>query len=86
MRELGTPAAAADPSVEELAQAFTRAGQAGASSPQAMTLARSLVASQQYLLAIPVLDRALRAKPDNVEAKSLLGETYRGLGCAALAK
>jgi len=86
MRELGTPTPSSDPAVLDLANAFSRAGKAGAGSAEAMTLARSLVNGQQYLFAIPVLDRALQAQPNNPEAQSLLGETYRALGCPALAK
>ena len=86
MRELGTPTPSSDAAVLDLANAFARAGKAGAGSAEAMTLARSLVASQQYLFAIPVLDRALQAQPKNSEAKAMLGDTYRALGCAGLAK
>jgi len=86
MRELGTPTPSSDPSISELATAFARAGTAGASSNEAMTLARSLLASQQFLLAIPVLDRACKANPKNTEAKAMLKTTYQGLGCEALAK
>jgi len=86
MRQLATPTPSSDPSVSELANAFARAGTAGASSKDAMTLARSLIASQQFVLAIPVLDRACKADPKNAEAKALLKTTYQGLGCEALAK
>jgi len=55
-------------------------------SAEAMTLARNLVTSEQYLLAIPVLDRALKASPANADAKSLLAKSYRELGCPRLAK
>lgn len=86
MRELGTPAPSSDAAVTDLANAFARAGSSGAGSEDAMTLARSLVASQQYVLAIPVLDRAIQASPGNSEAKTLLQTTFRELGCAPLAK
>jgi tetratricopeptide (TPR) repeat protein len=86
MRELGTPTPSSDASVLDLANAFARAGKAGAGSTEAMTLARSLVSSQQYLFAIPVLDRALQAQSKNADAKTMLGDTYRALGCPALAK
>jgi len=86
MRELGTPTPSSDASVLDLANAFARAGKAGAASKEAMTLARSLVTSQQYLFAIPVLDRALQADPKNSEAKAMLGMTYRALDCPGLAK
>jgi tetratricopeptide (TPR) repeat protein len=86
MRELGTPSPSSDAAVIDLANAFVRAGKAGASSSEAMTLARNLVTSEQYLLAIPVLDRALKASPANADAKSLLAKSYRELGCPRLAK
>jgi tetratricopeptide (TPR) repeat protein len=84
MRELGTASPSSDASVLDLANAFARAGKAGAASPEAMTLARSLVASEQYLFAIPVLDRATQADPKNAEAKKMLLDTFRALGCARL--
>jgi tetratricopeptide (TPR) repeat protein len=86
MRELGTPTPTSDASVLDLANAFSRAGKAGPASPEAMTLARSLVASEQYLFAIPVLDRATQADPKNAEARKLLDDAFRALGCAALLK
>jgi len=86
MRELGTPTPSSDPSVVDLANTFVRAGTKGASSEDAMTLARQLIAAQQYLFAIPVLDRAIRANPKNTEAKTMLATAYRALGCEALAK
>jgi len=86
MRELGTPAPSSDPKVSELANAFARAGTAGASSKDAMTLARSLLASQQFVLAIPVLDRAIKANSKNTEAATMLKTTFRELGCGQLAK
>jgi tetratricopeptide (TPR) repeat protein len=86
MRELGKPAPSSDPSVADLANAFARAGTDGASSGEAMTLARKLVASQQFVFAIPVLDRAIQGNPKNTEAKTMMGETYRALGCTPIAK
>lgn len=85
MRELGKPASSSDPSVSDLASAFSRAGTAGAASEAAMTLARRLLASQQFVLAIPVLDRAIQARPKNTEAKTMLQTAFRELGCARLA-
>jgi tetratricopeptide (TPR) repeat protein len=86
MRQLAAPSAAADPAVSELASSFARAGTSGASSKDAMALARSLLASQQFVLAIPVLDRACKANPKNAEAKAMLQTTFKSLGCEALAK
>jgi Flp pilus assembly protein TadD len=86
MRGLGAPAASSDPSVADLANSFALAGTAGAASKEAMTLARSLLASQQFLIAIPVLDRAIQARPKDAEAKTMLQTAFRELGCASLAK
>jgi tetratricopeptide (TPR) repeat protein len=86
MRELVSPAASSEPQVVDLANAFVRAGKAGASSDEAMKLARSLLASQQFVFAIPVLDRAIKASPSNTEAKAMFQTVYRELGCESLAK
>ena len=86
MRELGTPAASSDPSVSDLAKSFVRAATAGASSKEAMSLARSLLAKEQYVFAIPVLDRAIKANPKNAEANTMMKTAYRELGCEKLAK
>jgi tetratricopeptide (TPR) repeat protein len=85
MHELGTQSPSADAAVVDLANAFARAGDAGASSKEAMALARSLLASQQYVFAIPVLDRAIRLKPGDTEATTMLKTAYRELGCEPLA-
>jgi tetratricopeptide (TPR) repeat protein len=86
MRELATPAASSDPAVVGLANTFARAGTAGASSEEAMALARSLLASEQFVFAIPVLDRAIKASPKNAEATTMLRTAFRELGCEPLAK
>jgi tetratricopeptide (TPR) repeat protein len=86
MRELGTPAPSSDAAVVDLANAFVRAGTAGASSKEAMALARSLLGSEQYVFAIPVLDRAIKAKPGDTEATTMLKTAYRELGCEPLAR
>jgi Flp pilus assembly protein TadD len=86
MRELAQPAASEDAGVSELANAFAKAGTSGAASEDAMTLARNLMTSQQFVLAIPVLDRAVKASPGNAEAKTMLKTTFRELGCESLAK
>jgi tetratricopeptide (TPR) repeat protein len=85
MRELGTPTGASDAAVEDLANAFSRAGKAGAGSTEAMALARQLVGSEQYLFVIPVLDRALQADKANTEVKTMLRSAYQKLGCPTLA-
>ena len=51
-----------------------------------MTLARRLLASQQFVFAIPVLDRAIQASPQNPEARAMLQTAFRELGCESLAK
>ena len=81
MSEIASPAAASEPAIVELAKAFARAGTSGASSEDAMTLARSLVESEQFVFAIPVLDRAVKADSTNTEAKSMLQNAFRELGC-----
>ncbi len=86
MLELGTPAPPEKPSIADLANAFVRAGTMGPGSADAMILARNLVASQQFVFAIPVLDRAIQADPGNAEAKTMLASAYRDLGCAPLAE
>jgi tetratricopeptide (TPR) repeat protein len=86
MRSLGAPAASSDPSVADLANSFARAGTAGAGSKEAMALAKSLLDAQQFVLAIPVLDRAIQARPKDAEAKTMWKTTFRELGCASLAK
>jgi Flp pilus assembly protein TadD len=86
MNGLGAPAASSDPSVADLANSFARAGTAGAASKEAMALARSLLASKQFLIAIPVLDRAIQARPKDAEAKTMLQTAFRELGCPSLAK
>lgn len=86
MRELGTPAPSSDAAVVDLANAFSRAGKAGPASDEAMALARQLISAQQYVFAIPVLDRAIQASPGNAEAKTMLKSTYKELGCEGLAQ
>ena len=86
MRAFARPAAPEDAAVSELALAFARAGTSGAGSEDAMTLARNLTEAQQFVLAIPVLDRVVKANPGNAEAKTMLKTTYRELGCESLAK
>ena len=86
MRSLAVPAAGADPGMTDLANLYAAAGTAGPASPAAISLGRKLVASQQLVIAIPVLDRAAKADPKNDEARKLLVQVYRDLGCAGLAK
>ena len=85
MRKLGAPGPATDPMVADYANGFVRAAKGGPASADAMTLARKLVGAGQHVFAIPVLDRALHAEPNNAEAKALLTTAYTALGCAALA-
>ena len=86
MRSLSAPAAGADKAMSDLANLYALAGTAGAGSEAAMSLGRKLVASQQLVIAIPVLDRAAAANPKNAEAKKLLAQVYRDLGAPGLAK
>jgi Flp pilus assembly protein TadD len=84
-RELGAGGPSADPSVTDLGNQFAAAAKSGPSSRDALTLARTLIAAQQYVLAIPVLDRAIKAAPANSEAKTMLKTVYGELGCPSLA-
>ena len=86
MQRLAAPAPSSNPRAADLAGAFARAGKAGASSPEAMTLANTLLASQQFVLAIPVLDRAAKANPKNAEAAKMLKTVFVELGCERLAR
>ncbi|HZN55487.1 MAG TPA: hypothetical protein VFB67_09215, partial [Candidatus Polarisedimenticolaceae bacterium] len=72
MRELGTPSPSSNGAVEELANAFARAGTAGASSAEAIALGKKLVDGKNLLLAIPVLDRAAKADPKNADVRKML--------------
>lgn len=84
MGALVTNGPSTDPSVATLAGQFVRAATTGPSSEPAMTLARSLVAAEQYVFVIPVLDRAIQADEKNAEAKKLLKSAYVALGCGSL--
>lgn len=86
MQELAVPAAGADPAMTELAHLYTLASSAGPGSEAAMSLGRKLVSSQQLLIAIPVLDRASKDPKRGAEARKLLAQTYKDLGCEALGK
>lgn len=86
MRQLATATATSDAAIVDTAGEFVRAGAAGPASETAMALARKLMTSQQFVFAIPVLDRAIQANPKNAGAKQLLGQAYHELGCPQLAK
>ncbi|HJQ97370.1 MAG TPA: hypothetical protein VJ826_03595, partial [Candidatus Polarisedimenticolaceae bacterium] len=84
MKALAVPSASADKAVTELAYQYSLAGKAGPGSAAALSLGRSLVASQQLVLAIPVLDRAVQANPKSDEARKLLAKVYADLGAPGL--
>jgi tetratricopeptide (TPR) repeat protein len=86
MNQLSVPSASVNAAESELAHAFALAGNKGATSEQAQSLARRLVKDKQLVLAIPVLDRALKADPKLTEMKGLLASVYGSLGCEKLAK
>ena len=86
MNQLSAPSASVNPVESDLAHAFALAGNMGATSEQAQSLARRLVKDKQLVLAIPVLDRALKADPKLTEMKGLLAGVYGSLGCERLAK
>jgi Flp pilus assembly protein TadD len=86
MRALSAPAADADKGVADLANLYALAGKEGPGSAAALSLGRKLVAAQQLVIAIPVLDRAVKASPGNAEAKTLLSKVYTDLGAPGLSK
>jgi tetratricopeptide (TPR) repeat protein len=85
MGKLGSHGPGSDPSVADLANGFVRAAKAGPASDEALALAKHLVTAEQYVFAIPVLDRARQAAPTNADAKTMIKAAYRGLGCESLA-
>ena len=84
-QELATPTASAPPSMIALAADFAGAASQGPGSTAASSLARKVVDGKQELLAIPLLDRYVRAKPADAEARERLASVYRALGSPALA-
>src|SRR6516162_6284125 len=84
--ELATPSPSAQQAVLDLAQQFSAAGTAGPGSEAAMSLAKKLLADGQDLLAIPVLDRAMRSPKTAAKAKSTLVKLYDDFVCPELAK
>jgi len=86
MTQAMAPSASSQPALVELADGFIRAGKSGAASGEAIALARRLMTAGQQVLAIPVLDRALAAQPGSQDARALMAQAYRELGCDALAR
>jgi tetratricopeptide (TPR) repeat protein len=82
---MAQPAASSDPSVVPLAAMFLKAAEDGPLSSTTIDLAKNLIANHQEMLAIPLLDRILVAKPGHPEATKLLADLYDGLGCPKLA-
>lgn len=85
LQELTTPAASADPALVALAERLVESTKGGAASKAVLAEARRLKNDGQDLLAIPLLDRALRSTPGNRDFALLLAEVLRGFGAEALA-
>ena len=85
-RDIAVPTPSSNSGVGQVANLFALAGTAGPESEAAMSLARSLVDTRQTVLAIPLLDAAIRATPSDPEPRKLLAKVFRSMGCDALAK
>lgn len=83
--ELATPTASAPQAMLTLAGEFATAAAQGPGSTAASNLAKKVVDGKQELLAIPILDRYIRAKPADAAARERLAAVYRALGSPALA-
>jgi tetratricopeptide (TPR) repeat protein len=84
-QELATPTASAPPAMLTLAAEFAAAAAQGPGSTAASNLATKVVGAKQELLAIPLLDRYLRAKPADAQARERLAAVYRALESPSLA-
>ncbi len=85
LEALSVEAPASDPAVVEMASQLAAAAKAGPGSDAAVSLGRKALAQGQPVLAIPILDRAARAKPPAREAVALRRKAYEDLGFAELA-
>ncbi len=85
LEELATPAASASPALVAFAGDFLRALAAAPASRTSLDVARGFSTAGQDLLAVPLLDRALRAKPGQPEATELLAGIYARFDCPVLA-
>jgi tetratricopeptide (TPR) repeat protein len=84
-QELATPTASSPPAMIALAADFATAAAQGPASAAASNLAKKVVDGKQELLAIPLLDRYLKAKPGDRQAQERLSAVYRALGSPSLA-
>jgi predicted Zn-dependent protease len=86
LKALVQHSASSEQAVNDLAYQYWLAAKQGPGSVHALSLGRQLVTSQQLVIAIPLLDRAVKANPKNEEAKQLLAKLYADLGAPGLAK
>lgn len=84
LEEIALPAASSDPTAVELASLYVAAAKAGPTSPAAINLAKKLTGEGQPVLALPILEQALRAKPPAKEAADLRKKAYEDLGFGSL--
>jgi tetratricopeptide (TPR) repeat protein len=84
-RDLATPSPSSNKGVADVANLFALAGTAGPRSDAAKGLAKGLIDSGQLVLAIPLLDSAVRADATDASSKGLLVKVFTDLGCEALA-
>jgi tetratricopeptide (TPR) repeat protein len=85
-QELAAPSASAPPAMLTLAVDFATAAAQGPGSVAASNLATKVIGAKQELLAIPLLDRYLKAKPTDAQARERLAAVYRALESPSLAE
>jgi tetratricopeptide (TPR) repeat protein len=85
-QELATPTASAPPAMLTLASEFATVAAQGPGSAAASSLAQKVIGAKQELLAIPLLDRYLKAKPADAKAREHLAAVYRALESPSLAE
>lgn len=84
-QELATPTASAPAAMLGLANEFASVAAQGPGSAAAASLAKKVAEAKQELLAIPLLDRYLRVKPADAQARERLTAVYRALESPSLA-
>jgi tetratricopeptide (TPR) repeat protein len=84
-RDLAMPTPSANKGVADVANLYALAGTAGPGSDAAKGLAKGLIDSGQLVLAIPLLDSAVKADAKDASSKALLVKVFNDLGCGALA-
>jgi tetratricopeptide (TPR) repeat protein len=84
LKALVQHSASSEQAVNDLAYQYWLAAKQGPGSVHALSLGRQLVTSQQLVIAIPLLDRAMQANPKNEEPKKLFAKLYADLGAPGL--